>query len=492
MKKISVLLMAVLMLLAIPVMSFANEAQFTKVQFIKEVFDAAEIEIGELAESDSSDVVDKEYVPYIETAYDKGIISEDEELNPNNPITKEEAVIILVKVFGEKAKVANITQETITKELQFTDNSYIVAKQYITYALKNDLIKENKGSFYPVMPLTEDMSKKMIDYAKQAHDKYFTRDGLAADEILVLANKKLEEEKTYKAKGTFDMNMKMNVEGLPAGDESEKMLMDQGMNVDMLVDFDMQAENPDKAYMKEVIKSDTEELQEEETVEIYMDGPIMYQKMGLSGDKWIKNDMSSVYSKIQSLQGSNPQNMTQLTDEQLKFFKDYAGFGEDIKKNGKEYYVITLDIDKEAYKKFYEEYTKEIIDASVNASLEQKSEVKDLEPQNEAEVEMAKQFVSQMINNMNMEISYEFYINKRTKCYESMDMTMSMYMNMDSLVQMMAQMSEEDTDLSNIKMEMVTNMKGQFNYFDFGKKVVFPQITEDDIFNMEEAVLPQN
>lgn len=492
MKKLSVLLMAVLMLVAMPVMSFANEAQFTKAQFIKEVLDAAEIEVGELAESDSTDVVDKEYAPYIVTAYEKGIISEDKELNLNNPITKEEAVIILVKVFGEKVKVVNITQETITKELQFTDNAYIVAKQYITYALKNDLIKENKASFYPVMPLKEDMSKKMIDYAKKAHDKYFTRDGLDADEVLVLANKKLEEEKTYKAKGTFDMNMKMNVEGLPVDDESEKMLMDQGMNVDMLVDFDMQAENPDKAYMKEVIKSVAEELGSEETIEIYMDGPIMYQKMGASGDKWIKSDMSSVYSKIQSVQGNNPQNMTQLTDEQLKFFKDYASYGEDIKKNGKEYYVITLDIDKDAYKKFYEEYTKEILDASINASLEQKSEVTDLEQQNEAEVEMAKQFVSQMVNNMDMEMSYKFYIDKKTKCYESMDMTMIMYMNMDSLVQMMAQMSEEDTDLSNVKMEMVTNMKGQFNYFDFGKEILFPQITEEDIFNIENAVLPQN
>lgn len=492
MKKISILLVAMLMIAAMPVMSFADEAQFTKAEFLKEVLETAEIQIEELADGESLDVVDKEYAPYLKAAYDRNIISKDTEFKLSDPITKEEAVIILVNVFGERSKVKSITQENIDKELQFTDNGYIKSKQYITYALKNDLIKENKKCFYAVMSLTKDMSKKMIDYAKKAHDKYFTRDGLEADELLVLANKKLEEEKTYKAKGTFDMNMKMNVEGLPASDESEQALMDQGMNVDMVVDFDMQVESPDKAYMKEVMKSDTEEFESEETIEIYMDGPIMYQKMGLSGDKWIKNDMSSAFSKIQSLQGNNPQNMAQLTDEQLKFFKDYAGFGEDVKKDGKEYYVVTLDVDKEAYRKFYEDYTNEIIDASINASLEQKSETQDLEPQNEAEVEMAKQFVSQMINNMSMEISYKFYIDKKTKCYESMDMDMSMYMNMDSLVQMMAQMSDEETDLSNVKMEMVTNMQGQFNYLDFGKEVVFPQITEEDIFNMEDAALPQN
>lgn len=493
MKRISVLLIAVLMLLTIPVMSFANEAQFTKAQFIKEVLDAAEIEVGELAESDSLDAVDKEYAPYIARAYDKGIISEDKELNLNNPITKEEAVIILVKVFGEKTKVANITQKTITKELQFRDNAHIVAKQYITYALKNDLIKENKRVFYPIMPLEEDMAKKMIDYAKKAHDKYFTRDGLDADEVLVLANKKLEEQKTYKAKGNFDISMKMNVEGLPAEDELEQQMLDQGMNMDMVMEFDMMAENPDKAYIKEIIKSNTGEIESEETVEVFMDDSSMYQRMALSGEKWIKNDMSSIQNQIQSIQNNNPQDMTHLSDEELMFYKDYASYSEDEKVNGKEYYVINVDIDKEAYKKFFQEYTKEIMDASINASLEQQKEVADLNDQTQAELEMTKQFVAQMVENMDMEISYKFYINKNTKSYEKMDAQLDMYMNMDSLIQMFAQMAEEDdVDLSKIKVEMVMHMDGQFDYYDFGKEVTFPQITENDIFDMEKSMLPQN
>jgi hypothetical protein len=494
MKKVSILLMAMLIIAAMPMLSFADEAQFTKAEFLKGVLETAEIQIEELADSESLDVIDKEYAPYLKAAYDRNIISKDIEFNAKDAITKEEAAIILVNVFGERVKVKSITEDTINKELQFSDNAHIKSKQYITYALKNDLIKENSKCFYAVMPLTKDMSKKMIAHAKKAHDEHFVRDGLEAEEILVLANKKLEEEKTYKAKGNMNMDMRVNVEGLPAEDESAKTLMEQGMNMNMLIDFDIQAQNPDKVYMKQVTvsKSDMNELESEENGEVYMDGAMMYQKNSLSGDKWIKNDMSSVFSKIQSLQGNNIQNMTQLTDQQLKFFKDYAGFGEDVKKDGKEYYVITLDLDKEAYKKFYEDYTKEIIDASINASLEQKSDGKDLQLEEQAEIEMAKQFVSQMINDMDMEISYSFYIDKKTKCYESMDMNVSMYMNMDRIVQMMAQMSEEDTDISNIKMEMVTNMKGQFKYSDFGKEVVFPEITKDDIFNMEDAALPQN
>lgn len=495
MKRISILLIAVLMVVSMPVMSFANEAQFTKAEFIKKVFDAAEVEIIELEEPYSSDVVDKEYVPYIETAYEKGIISEDTEFYPNDPVTKEEAVIILVKIFGERTKVKDITEETIAKELDFTDSEYIVAKQYVTYALKNDLIKENKKSFYPVMHLTESTSKKMIDYAKKAHDKYFTRDGLAADEILILANEKLEEQKTFKATGKLDMDMSMSVEGLPAEDEVEKELLDQGMSMQMVMEFDMQSENPDKSYIKEVVKSNTAGVESEDTVEVFMDGSSMYQKMTLSGDKWVKSDISSMQSQIQSLQDNNPQNMAQLSEAELAYYKDYATFGENEIIDGKECYVVNIDLDKEAYERFLKEYTQEIMEASMNASLEQQNEVNVLDEESAAELEMAKQLTAQMLETMDMEMSTKYYINKNTMNYEKADMSMNMYMNMDSLIQMILAMSEEDVDdadLSKIKVEMVINMDGQFDYYDFGKEVTFPEITEDDIFNMEDAALPQN
>ncbi|SHK43956.1 hypothetical protein [Paramaledivibacter caminithermalis] len=495
MKKITILLISMLIIVSAPLASFANEQQFTKAEFIKEVLDAAGVKIDKTSEIESLENIDKEYIPYIEAAYKKGIISEDEKPDLNDVILKQEAAKILVKAFAIKGNIEDITEEMINKELEFTDNHSIdpKVKKYIAYGLRNDIIEGNKESFYPMMILTKEISEELIDYAKNSYDKHFIRDGIAADKLLVLANKKLEEDKTYRAKGSFNMNMTMNVEGLPAEDEIGQELLGQGMNMDMTTELDMQAESPDKAYIKQVIKSDTEEVQSENTIEIYMDGPTMYQKMDISGDKWIKNDMSSVYNKIQSLQANNPQSMSQLSDEQIEFFKDYARYGENVKKGGKEYYVILLDIDKETYKRFYEEYTKEIMDASLEASLKQQSENNGLEQKNEVEIEMAKQFVTQMINDMEIEVSYKFYINKNTKHYEKMDLTMDMYMNMDNLIQKMAQMfQDEDEDLSKIKMEMVTHMEGQFDYFGFGKEVVFPKITEDDIFNMEDALVPQN
>lgn len=501
MKKITILLVAMIMIISMPVMSFGNESQFTKVEFIKEVLDAADVEIKEAVqvkeeaeveeseETDYSDVVDAQYIPYIEKAYEQGIILK-EKFDPNSSITKQEAVVILAKVFGERTKIEEVTEEIILEEVDFTDNAAIKpsAKIYIAYALKNDIIKQNKGSFYPIMTLTEESSEEMIEYAKKAHEKYFTREGLSADEILVIADEKMKEEKTYKASGKLDMNMKMNVEGFPADSEVEEKLANQGMNMDMVINLDMKAENPDKAYISETIKADSPELQDEEVIEIFMDGSIMYQKMSMSGDKWIKNDMSSIQNKIQSLQNNNPQNMTQLTDEQLQFFKQYASYDEDQKIDGKEYYVVNVDVDKDAYKRFFKEYTKEIIDVT----LEQQQQMNSLEEQDEATRDKTKQLIEQVIENMDMEISYKFYINKGTKEYEKMDIDQNIYMNMDSFIQMIAQMTEEEVDLSKVKVEMITHMKGQFNYYDLGKEVSFPEITDNDIFKLEDKKLQQN
>jgi len=497
MKKKIVLLLAMLMILAVPMTSLAKDAEITKAQFLKDVLEAADVKVEEVNESDLADTIDAQYIPYVEAAYKKDIISDDEKLNTDKLITKEEAVIILVKVFGERVKLKNITQEMINEEMKFSDNDSIkpLSKQYITYALKNNMIKKNKNAFYPLMVLTEKTSKDMIQQAKKAQEKYFVRKGLSAGDMLVEADKKLRELKTYKADGKLEMNMKMNVEGLPADDELGQDLLNQGVNMDMDLILDMQVENPDKVYVKEVIKSNIDNpeaglVDTENVIEIFMDKEIMYQKMTLTGDKWIKNDMSSIYGKLQSLQGSSPQNMSQLSGEQLEFFKDYAWYSDDEEIDGKEYYVVNADIDKEAYKKFFKEYAKKIMEAT----LEQQEQMNSLDEEAAAAAEMTKMFIGQMIEKMDIEISYKFYIDKETMNYEKMWMSQNVYMNMDQLISMMAEMSEEeeDTDLSNVKVEMVTHVEGEFDYKDFDGEVVFPVIKSEDIFQMGDTIMPQN
>lgn len=491
MKKKIVLLLAMIMILAIPMTSFAKD-EVSTAQFLKDALEVAKVNVEKDVESDLADVVDAEYIPYVEAAYSNDFISEDAKLNANKDITKEEAVVILVKVFGQRAKVNEVTEAMIDKTLKFSDKESIdpSAKPYITYAIENDLIKRGKATFQPTMTLSKQTSKDMIYFAKESAEKNFTRKGLSAGQMLVEADVNLRDLRTYKANGNMAMNMQMKAEGLPAEDEMSEQLLGQGMDIKMDIAMDMQIQNPDKAYIKQVMKSNVDmpeeaSVVEENVIEIFMDQNVMYQKMELTGDKWIKNDMSSVLSQVQSLQGNNPQSMMQMSGEQLEFFKNYAWYGDDEKIDGKDYYVINADINKEAYKKFFQEYTAKIMDVA----LEQQQETNPLE--DEAGAEMAKALITQMLEQMDIEISYKFYIDKKTMTYDKMWMSQNIYMNMDSFIQMIAAMSEEDTDLSEVKIEMVTHAEGEFDYTDFNGEVTMPVISEEDIFNFDAEIMTE-
>ncbi|WP_432662280.1 hypothetical protein R9X47_17280 [Wukongibacter baidiensis] len=492
MKKKIVLLLAMIMILAIPMTSFAKD-EVTTAEFLKDALELAKVKVGVDIESDLTDTVDAEYIPYVEAAYSNDFISEDAKMKVNEEITKEEAVVILVKVFGQRAKVSEVTEEMIDKTMKFSDNESIdpSAKPYITYAIQNDLIERSKAVFYPSMNLSKQTARDMMYYAKESAEKNFTRKGLSAGQMLLEANEKLLELKTYKANADMTMNMEMKAEGLPADDEMGEQLLKQGMNMDMDMKLDMQVKNPDQIYINQTAKMNIDmpeeaNVEQETVAETFMDKGVMYQKTDLTGEKWIKTDMSSVLGQIQSLQGNNPQNMMQLSSEQLEFYKNYAWYSDDEKIDGKDYYVINVDIDKEAYKKFFQEYTEKVMDAV----LAQQQETNPLE--NEGEAEMAKMMVTQMLQQMDIEVSYKFYIDKESMGYDKMWMSQNMYMNMDSLIQMIAAMSEEeDTDLSEVKIEMVIRAEGEIDYTDFNGEVTMPVIGEEDIFNFNAEIMTE-
>ena len=77
---------------------------------------------------------------------------------------------------------------------------------------------------------------------------------------------------------------------------------------------------------------------------------------------------------------------------------------------------------------------------------------------------------------------------------EKMEITQNIYMDMGNFMQMLAAMApdEEEVDLSNLKIEMVTRIEGIFEYYDFDGEVVFPEITEENILDLENTMMPQN
>lgn len=494
MKKKIVLLLAMIMILAVPMTSFAKD-EVTTAQFIKEVLEIAKVKVEKDIKSDLSDTIDPEYVPYVEAAYKNDFITQESKLNADDEITKEEAVVILVKVFGQQSRVNKITESMIEDTMKFRDNDSIdsEAKPYITYAIQNDLFKRRSGSsFYPSMKLNKQTSKNMIYYAKKSAEESLTRKGLSAGEMFVKANEKLMDLRTYKSNGNMKMNMEVKAEGLPSeGSPAENELRDkffkQGMmNMDM--NLHMQVKNPDKIYIEQTAKMnvdmpDEASVEEESVAETFIDKEAMYQKTDFTGEKWIKTDMSSVLSQIQSMQGNSPQSMMSLSSEQLEFYRNYAWYGDDDSIDGKDYYVVNVDIDKEAYKKFFQEYTEKIMKVVLE---QQETNLV------ENEVEMAKTIITQMLEKMDIEVSYRFYIDKETMVYDKMWISQKVYMNMDSLIQKIAAMSEEeDTDLSELKIEMVMHVEGELDYTDFNGEVTMPEIEDDDIFEFGAEIITE-
>lgn len=495
MKKISLLLI-VLMVLSLPVTALATEdvAQ-TRAGFIKDIITVAEIDVKEVAASSFKDVTDPQLIPYIETASEMGLVSGyGEEFRPNETITNEQAIAIIVKVFGQKAPLRDINEEDINAIFNATQADISEwAKPIYTYAIKSGLVEKGQSTLNPQLPITKTASLELIETAKAVYEDQFTKDGLSASEMLVHTIENINNYETYKQKGTMAMKMKMTAEGLPEEemkDEELQGMLDQGLNME--IELEVHAQNPDKAYIKEIIKpiegdqALEEEFMEEQEIEIFMDGTMMYTKM-FDSEKWIKQDLSSLMNQLQKMSPNSqePYKMAQLSPEELELLKEFARFEEDVTIDDKDYYVISMFIDKDNYKDYYMEIVEDTMDSVVELQMEN-PEIKN-DPT--FDPDMYKEMMTQLVSQMEVELDYKYYINKETKNYEKMWIAQKMHMSMDEMIKSIAEMTDEEIPENlSIKMESIT--EGEFNLYDFDQEVEFPVIEEEDI--MDTAALSED
>lgn len=491
MKKICVLL-AVLIVIGVPVASLGmdNTVYVTRAEFIKDILIAANIDVDEVLESSFEDVTDPHYISYIETAYENGIISGyGERFNPNENITKEQAVIIIVNTFGEKTALKGIPQEDIDRALSFSDHSDISgwAKPYIAYALNVGLVKEDSSAFNPQIHLTSDQAESLISEAESAHEKLFTREGLSASDMMMLTSEKSAAYNTYKQRGTMAVNMQMKIEGLPQEeiDSNQEIAALLGEGMDMYIDMEIQAQTPDKIYIKEVIKAGTIEEDMDQEVEVFMDGSIMYTKMA-GTDKWVMQDVSSIVSTAQSISGNDPYKVLQISNDELELFKEYARFEGDVELGDTEYYIINIYIDKDAYRKYY----MEIMEKTMDSVIQLQTETVQFQENTDFNPDQYKQMMMQLISQMEVETEYKFYINKETKGFEKMWISQDVYMPMEQLMSMVKATVGEDAP--DFHVNMITHTEGEFIYYDFDGETNFPEIRPEDIMDTNQPLQMEN
>jgi hypothetical protein len=318
-----------------------------------------------------------------------------------------------------------------------------------------------------------------------------TKDGLTASEMLIQSNDAFTNQyTTFKVNGTMSMNTKttgsmMTKKPDPNNEgqfiEEEKKINE---NVDMTMSQEGIFEKPEKLYMKTTFSTkNVPEKKIPPSSEMIMDQGVMYTR--IEGKiKWVKIDMNPMMREIKKITGTDGTSMN-MTKEQMELLGMYASYDENKVIDGKEYYVININMDSAALKeitskamdKIYDQFGKVIeeaekIEAQKAKETQTKAKTKTTETTPEQihqkpkmDKETLKQQMQEMFSKMNMNITYKYYINKETKMYEFMDIAQTMDMTMG-------------------KIHMQTTSTGTYKYYDFNKEVTFPVINAEDLQNM--------
>lgn len=445
-KIVFALVMSMFMSFTTVAMAQENDS-VSRIELSKNIIDSFEIELikdGEISFKD----IKAEDSKYVDTVVTKKISSGyGEYFKPDKGVTNEESMTMIVRAMGEEKLAQKMDTKGIEKGSDW-------AKAYIAYSLEKGIIDK---SIDPSAVLTKENCDSMIKNAVEYYNKELKRDGLTVYDMLDTAGQNMLEKKTYK------VTTNMDIASITKSEEEEEGIEDTVINMNKVQE--VQVEAPETVYTKDTTTMNNPETDKDMTMtsEVYMKDRIMYIKAD-GQEKWTKMDMNPIMNELQSMMGSS-MNTSTLTKEQLDIFGMYAKYEADEKIEDKDYYVVSIEIDNESFK----EIVKMIADkASEIAGNVEDTGNKDIDEfiDESDDQEMVKQIIDNIIENIEMNINCKYYIDKETKMYDKMKLKMDMKMNFMGV---------------NNETKAIAESK----YHDFGEKVEFPEISEDDVESMD-------
>ncbi len=427
-----------------------NGDVLNRLDFTKQVLEVCGIQPISEVTFPFKDIAGEADAAYVEAAYRNKIISGYQNyFYPQKPITKEEAIAVVVNALGEKGIENRIGSETADAVLSFQDNDSISnwARPYMVYAVKKGLISGKEGILNPLNKVTKDEADQMLQAAK----RIFLREGLTAYEKLQKADQNLNAFYYYKFKGKMEMNTSV------LGESVHMEIAQEGVFA-----------KPQKVYVKSVATAVGEDLQEledqKEESEVFLDDGIMYVKAGKE-DKWLKVDTNPFMQEIEKLMGNQNATNGLLSQEQMELFGMYASYDADVTLEDKDYYVLNIDLDYHTFKEIYKELLEKM-----SGYLESIVQSKAKDAEIPVDMQEVKKAITDMIQKIDIEAKYKYYIDKQTKQYHKMQMN-------------------QNTSIEAEGTTVQTEMQGEYIYYDFGEEVDFPQIdpqdtqTVSDLFN---------
>ncbi|HHY90028.1 MAG TPA: S-layer homology domain-containing protein [Clostridiales bacterium] len=441
----SVLCLAMVFLFVFTSIAAAQESGIVlnRLDFTKQVLEACGIQPVSEVNFLFKDIPDEADAAYVEAAYRNKIVSGYQNyFYPQKPITKEEAITILVNALGEKGIANRIGIETADTALSFQDKDAVSnwAKPYVVYAVRKGMISGEEGILDPLKKVTKDEADQMLQVA----EGIFLREGLPAYEMLQKVEQNLNVFDSYKFKGKA--KMEMSVVGVP--EESVHMeIIQEGVFA-----------KPQKVYVKSVaagVGGNLQELEEQEESEVFLDDGTMYVKSGKEG-KWLKIDTNPLMQQIEKIMGNQISTNGLLSQEQMELFGMYASYDADATLDDKDYYVLNIDLDYHAFKQIYQELL-ERMGGYLESIVQSKAEDAGIP----VDMQEVKKVISDLIQKIDIEAKYKYYIDKQTKQYHTMQMNQNMRMEVEGTT-------------------VQTKLQGEYTYYDFNEEVDFPQIDPQD------------
>ena len=198
----------------------------------------------------------------------------------------------------------------------------------------------------------------------------------------------------------------------------------------------------------------------------------IYQKSPMS-DQWVFQDLTEMKDLF------NFDDLMQMTPQQSIELMNKAGvinvFGEDVEKDGREYFTIKNYIDADSFRSLMEEVLGKIDLASFMAAFGAQSEgAEDIGAQFEKVIEV-------ILNNMAIDYYVDTLIDKETLLSDYMSIDLNMEIDVKQLIDAMAEMSEIDEDekaeIPEGPMNLRLKMKGDYQLSDYGVELELPDLS---------------
>ncbi|MGI6485265.1 MAG: hypothetical protein ACOX15_02785 [Tepidanaerobacteraceae bacterium] len=174
-------------------------------------------------------------------------------------------------------------------------------------------------------------------------------------------------------------------------------------------------------------------------------------------------------------------NLMQMTPQQSMEMMYKAGvinvFGEDVVKEGREYYTIKNYIDADSFKGLMEGALENIDLASFVAAVGAQSDLQEAGMIN-SQFEKIFEIV---VNNMDIEYYIDTLIDKETLLPDYMNIDLNMTIDFKQLAEAMAEITEideaEKSAIPEGPMNLQLKMKGEYQLFDYGAELELPDLS---------------